>query len=101
LITINDRAVPGVVQAVTDRRWRIPDDFSLVVIGSSGSVAELMTPSVTTVEPQNAAMGRLGVELLIQRLEAREQRIPDTPALPSCRAGSSGPCHGKPRESST
>jgi DNA-binding LacI/PurR family transcriptional regulator len=73
LITINDRAVPGVVQAVMDHHWRIPDDFSLVVIGSSGCVAELMTPPVTTVEMDISEMGRLGVELLIQHLEGREQ----------------------------
>lgn len=98
LITINDRAVPGVVQAIAERGWRIPEDFSLVVVGSSGSVAELMTPPVTTVEPQNAAMGRLGVELLIQQLEGRE---PDRPqVLLPCQLverGSTGPCRKKRR----
>jgi DNA-binding LacI/PurR family transcriptional regulator len=94
LITINDRAVPGVMQAVTDRGWRIPDDFSLVVVGSSASVAELMTPSVTTVEMKNATMGRLGVELLIQQLEGQEQG--KTQILLPCSLvvrGSSGLCH--------
>jgi DNA-binding LacI/PurR family transcriptional regulator len=93
LITINDRAVPGVMQAASDHGWRIPDDFSLVVIGSSASVAELMTPPVTTLEPQNAEMGRLGVELLIQQLEGRERE--ETHILLPCRLverGSSGPC---------
>ncbi len=93
LITINDRAVPGVVQAITDQGWRIPDDFSLVVIGSSASVAELMTPPVTTVEPKNAEMGRLGVELLIQQLEGQPSTIPQV--LLPCRLivrSSSGPC---------
>jgi len=93
LITINDRAVPGVMQAAADRGWRIPDDFSLVVIGSSASVAELMTPPVTTAEPQNAAMGRLGVELLIQQLEGKEPG--ETQILLPCQLvvrGSSGPC---------
>ncbi|NLX09161.1 MAG: LacI family transcriptional regulator [Chloroflexi bacterium] len=93
LVTVNDRAVPGVVQAITGRGWRIPDDFSLVVVGSSGSVAELMTPPVTTVEPQNAEMGRQGVRLLLEQLEAREPEI--TQILLPCRLvvrGSSGPC---------
>jgi DNA-binding LacI/PurR family transcriptional regulator len=93
LITINDRAVPGLIQAITDRGWRIPDDFSLVVIGSSAGVAELMTPPVTTIEPKNAEMGRLGVELLIQQLEGREQD--NTQILLPCRLvvrGSSGSC---------
>ncbi len=96
LITINDRAVPGVVQAIAGHGWRIPDDFSLVVIGSSGSVAELMTPPVTTVEPQNAVMGRLGVELLIQQIEGRQPAEPHI--LLPCHLvvrGSSGPCRRK------
>lgn len=93
LITINDRAVPGVVQAVMDRGWRIPDDFSLLVIGSSAGVAELMTPPVTTIEPQNAEMGHLGVELLIQHLEGHEQDNTQI-LLPCCLVvrGSSGVC---------
>jgi DNA-binding LacI/PurR family transcriptional regulator len=93
LITLNDRAVPGVMQAVTDWGWRIPDDFSLIVVGSSAGVAELMTPPVTTVEPENTAMGRLGVELLIHQIEGREQG--DTQILLPCHLivrGSSGPC---------
>ncbi len=93
MVTINDRAVPGVMQAITDRGWRIPDQFSLVVIGSSAGVAELMSPPVTTVEPPNAQMGRLGVELLIQQLEgqvrANSQVLLPCPLV--IRA-SSGPC---------
>jgi DNA-binding LacI/PurR family transcriptional regulator len=92
VITINDRAVPGIMQAAADRGRRIPDDFSLVVVGSSAGMAELMTPPVTTIEPQNAAMGRLGVELLIQHLEGQEQG--ETQLLLPCSRvvrGSSGP----------
>jgi DNA-binding LacI/PurR family transcriptional regulator len=93
LITINDRAMPGIIQAISDRGWRIPDDFSLMVIGSSAGVAELMTPPMTTLEPQNAEMGRLGVELLIQQVEGRPPG--NTQILLPCHLrirGSSGPC---------
>lgn len=97
VITINDRAVPGIMQAAGDHDWRIPDDFSLVVVGSSAGMAELMIPPVTTFEPQNVAMGRLGVELLIQYLEGQEQGETQV-LLPCLRVvrGSSGPCHQNP-----
>ncbi len=44
LITMNERAVPGIMQAIADRGWRIPDEFSLIVIASSARMAEMMTP---------------------------------------------------------
>jgi DNA-binding LacI/PurR family transcriptional regulator len=97
LVTMNERAVPGIVQAIADRGWRIPDDFSLVVIVSSARLAEMMSPPLTTADAPTAEMGRLGVELLIQQLEAQEQGIPQV--LLPCRLvvrGSSGPCRRNP-----
>jgi DNA-binding LacI/PurR family transcriptional regulator len=93
LITMNERAVPGVMQALADRNWRIPDDFSLLVIASSARMAEMMTPPLTTSDIPAAELSRLGVELLIQQLEA-EEREPLQELVP-CRLivrGSTGPC---------
>jgi DNA-binding LacI/PurR family transcriptional regulator len=73
LITMNERALPGILQAISDRDWHIPDDFSLAVIVSSARVAELMTPALTTSDTPAAELGRLGVELLIQQLEGEQQ----------------------------
>jgi DNA-binding LacI/PurR family transcriptional regulator len=93
LITMNERAIPGILQAIADRDWRIPDDFSLVVMVSSRRVAELMTPPLTTSDTPAAELGRLGVELLIQQLEGEEQGT--LQKLVPCRLiirGSTGPC---------
>jgi DNA-binding LacI/PurR family transcriptional regulator len=93
LITMNERAVPGVMQALADRNWRIPDDFSLLVIASSARMAEMMTPPLTTSDIAAAELSRLGVELLIQQLEA-EEREPLQKLVP-CHLvvrGSTGPC---------
>jgi DNA-binding LacI/PurR family transcriptional regulator len=92
LVVMNDRAVPGVMRAIADRGWRIPDDFSLVSIVSSARAAEMMTPPLTTMAPPAAELGRLGVELLIQQLEAQDQDPPHE--LLPCQLivrGSSGP----------
>jgi DNA-binding LacI/PurR family transcriptional regulator len=94
---MNERAVPGVMQAIADRGWRIPDDFSLVVIVSSPRVAEMMRPPLTTADVPSAELGRLGAELLIQQLEAQERDAPQV--LVPCRLvvrGSSGPCRRTP-----
>ena len=93
LIAMNDRAVPGVMQAIAERGWRIPDDFSIVAIVSSARAAEMLVPPLTTLDPPSSELGRLGVELLIQQLETQEQEVPHV--LLPCRLvvrGSSGPC---------
>ncbi|MBV9786611.1 MAG: substrate-binding domain-containing protein, partial [Chloroflexi bacterium] len=93
LVVMNERAIPGVMQAIAERDWRIPDDFSLVSIVSSARVAEMMVPPLTTLEPPSSELGRLGVELLIQQLETEVQEAPQE--LLPCRLvprRSSGPC---------
>jgi Transcriptional regulators len=93
LITMNERAIPGIMHAIANRGWRIPEDFSLVVIVSSARVAEMITPSLTTSDTPAAELGRLGVELLIQQLEAEEQGT--VQKLVPCHLvvrGSTGPC---------
>ena len=93
LIIMNERAIPGVMRAVADRDWRIPDDFSLVAVVSSARVAEMMLPPLTTADAPSAELGHLGTELLIQQLEAEEKDTQQV--LLPCRLtvrGSSGPC---------
>ena len=97
LVAMNERAIPGVMQAIADRGWRIPDDFSLVVVVSSARMAEMMMPPLTTADAPTAELGRLGAELLIQQLEAQEQSA--LQMLLPCRLvvrGSSGPCRRDP-----
>ena len=93
MITLNERAVPGIMRALADRDWHIPDDFSLIVIGSSARMAEMMTPPLTTSDIAVAKLSRLGVELLIQQLEAGE-REPTQELIPCSLVlrGSTGPC---------
>ncbi len=94
MVAMNDRAVPGVMQALAERDRRIPDDFSLIAAVSSVRAAEMMTPPLTTMDPPSAELGRLGVELLIEQLEEEEE---DTrQVLLPCRLvvrGSTGVCH--------
>jgi DNA-binding LacI/PurR family transcriptional regulator len=97
LVTMNERIVPGVMQAIADRGRRIPDDFSLVVIVSSARVAEMIMPPLTTTDAPAAELGRLAAELLIEQLEAEEQDARQV--LLPCRLvvrGSSGPCRRNP-----
>jgi DNA-binding LacI/PurR family transcriptional regulator len=93
IMTMNERAIPGIMQAITDRGWRVPDDFSLVVIVSSPRVAEMTMPPLTTSDSPSIELGRLAIELLIQQLDGQELEI--SQVLLPCRfvvRGSSGRC---------
>jgi DNA-binding LacI/PurR family transcriptional regulator len=97
IVAMNERAVPGIMQALADRGWSVPDDFSLVGIVSSVHVAEMTVPALTTADAPAAELGRMGAELLIQRLEGHEHGAAQE--LLPCRLvvrGSSGPCLRNP-----
>jgi DNA-binding LacI/PurR family transcriptional regulator len=102
VISMNERAVPGIMRAINDRDWHIPNDFSLLVIDSSAGMAEMMSPPLTTSDIAVAELSRLGVELLIQKLEKEESK-PIQKLIP-CRLvlrGSTGPCYRNTESSSS
>lgn len=71
IAAMNERSFPGMLQAITDRGWSVPEDISLISLVSSAHVAEMSMPPLTTLAPQAGSLGRLGVELLVGRLEVR------------------------------
>ena len=95
LVIMNERAVPGVIQALSDRGLRVPEDFSLVGIVSSAHAAEMMRPPLTSMDVQTKQLGHLAVEFLIQQLEdgAGRNRQQLVPCVLTVR-GSTGPCPG-------
>jgi DNA-binding LacI/PurR family transcriptional regulator len=93
IVSMNERAIPGVIRAISERGWKIPDDFSLVALVSSVRMTEMMVPKVTTMEPPSAELGRLAIGLLIKHLEGNGDENPRI--LIPCRlivGDSSGPC---------
>lgn len=93
LVAMNDRAIPGVMQAIAEHGWQIPADFSIVAIVSSKRMAEMMMPTLTTSDAPTAELGSMGARLLIEQLESQNQATQQV-SLP-CHLvvrGSSGPC---------
>jgi hypothetical protein len=72
------RSAPGVMAGALARGLGVPDDLSIVAVAMSEQAALMSAPAMTTVSVDEREMGRLGVELLISRLE-----------------GESGPCTQK------
>ena len=96
LIVMNERAIPGIYQAIAEQGWSIPEDFSVVGILSSAHVAEMTSPPLTTLDIQAQEMGRMGVELLIQQLEGQPAQSCQKliPCVLNIRS-STGICHRK------
>lgn len=93
IVVMNERAIPGIMTAITEHGWRIPEDFSLVSVVTSPTVAQMSIPSLTTMDSPNIELGRLGAEQLIQHLESSANQDWPRQLLP-CRLvvrGSSGP----------
>ena len=97
LITMNESAIPGILRAITAQQYKIPEDFSVLVIASSVRVAEMITPTLTTSDIAATELARQSVELLIQQLEAEKGEV--FQELVPCRLtvrGSTGPCLQNP-----
>ena len=97
LVTINDYAAPGIVQAITDRGWTIPQDFSIIVGPTSVDMAEMVIPPLTSIDIPINEMSSWGVELLINQLENHES-IECSQILIPCELivrGSTGPVREK------
>jgi DNA-binding LacI/PurR family transcriptional regulator len=71
IVTVNERAIGGITQALLDSGRRIPDEISLVAVASPWR-AEVATPALTTVDFPAAEQGRLAAEMLIGKLEGRD-----------------------------
>lgn len=69
MAVMNDRALPGVLRALSEGGRAIPDDFSILSLVSSSGVAEMFVPQLTSMEAPGAALGRLGVEYLVEQLD--------------------------------
>lgn len=82
LIVMDEAILAAVPQSAYRLGLRIPDDLSVVSV-LSRSTAEKMTPPMTNVEVPAGEMGRIGAELLIERLEngaspVRQMLLPPT-----------------------
>lgn len=72
LIITNEWIAGGVIRALTDQALKVPDDVSLFAVVSP-HLAEMTTPTLTAIDFPFAEMGRLAANMLISRLEGKEE----------------------------
>jgi DNA-binding LacI/PurR family transcriptional regulator len=73
---MNDRALPGVLQAAAVRGLRVGEDLSVVAMVSSARAAESCLPALTALEAPGSQLARIGVERLVELIEGRGSDLP-------------------------
>lgn len=66
LVTMNEEATVGLVQAAQARGIDIPKDLSILSLASSSSFAEVTWPPLTTISPPAEEIGRAAIRALIR-----------------------------------
>lgn len=74
--------LPGVLRAVREAGLKVPEDISLIA-GYDSELAQLVTPSITALQKDFSAVGALGTELLLQRLDQSTTGSPQNILVPS------------------
>ncbi|MEJ7725867.1 MAG: substrate-binding domain-containing protein, partial [Actinomycetes bacterium] len=90
----NDLLAVAIVNAVTERGGRVPEDVAVVGMDDT-ELAEYTRPSLTSVSLGSVERGRIAAELLLARIAdpSRDvQRVTVTPRLTI--RSSSGPARG-------
>ena len=68
VICINDNVTPGALHQIKSRGLKIPDDISVVAIGSS-EILDLFEPPLTTIKTPVIEIGQTAAHVLIQLIE--------------------------------
>ena len=71
IMCYNDALAMGVLQSCYDLGLRVPQDLS--VTGFDDSLGHLTSPPLTTLSIPAATMGRLAIDVLLSRVNAKEQ----------------------------
>jgi DNA-binding LacI/PurR family transcriptional regulator len=71
LIVTNEAVYSGAIRAIQSLGLRIPEDISTIVHMST-RLTNRYSPSITSMDMPAYEMGRLGVEMLIKRLEDKD-----------------------------
>jgi DNA-binding LacI/PurR family transcriptional regulator len=69
LVLMNEHAGPGIVNGLREAGVRIPQDLSLISIGTSAHMAGMADPPLTFMRSPAEELGRLGVDAIIERIE--------------------------------
>ena len=74
LVSTEDIMACGVIQALIEAGWRLPEDFSVVGFDDS-SPAQLITPALTTVRQDVGLKAQKAFELLLEAIKNDDRKL--------------------------
>jgi len=74
IFAVNDFTAIAVLNVLRDAGYRIPGDIAVAGFGDD-PIAQAIRPQLTTVEQNGFNMGKIAVEMLLERLENPDQKI--------------------------
>ncbi|MGX9347807.1 LacI family DNA-binding transcriptional regulator [Microbacterium sp. KNMS] len=78
IILMNEHAAPGLAIGLAQHGVRVPDDLSIISIGTSAHMASMAEPVLTHMDSPAAELGRLGVDAIIERINEPDRPLPQT-----------------------
>ena len=75
LVVMNDRALPGVLQALAALGLKVPQDLSVVSVVTSAAAAEMMMPALTSADAPSQELARLAVANLVKMIESPQEGL--------------------------
>jgi DNA-binding LacI/PurR family transcriptional regulator len=78
IVSLNEQALVGAMEAASDRGLYAPKDYSVLSFLSSPETAEMSVPSITTMSPPRYEMGRRAMSSLLEALETGTTTGPQT-----------------------
>jgi DNA-binding LacI/PurR family transcriptional regulator len=69
IITINGATAASVIRALAAKGRAVPEDFSVLAL-TTGKIAQLMTPPLTSIDFPSGVVGYRAAEMLINQLES-------------------------------
>lgn len=76
VIVMNEHAAPGFVTGLTHAGIRVPEDLSLLSVGTSAYMAEMTDPPLTFMRTPGTELGEWGVDAIIDRIETPGSPLP-------------------------
>ncbi|WP_235940778.1 LacI family DNA-binding transcriptional regulator [Paramicrobacterium fandaimingii] len=78
VLVMNELAAPGFVAGMKHSGTRIPDDVSIISVGSSADMASMADPQLTLMTSPSVELGSSGVDAVIDRIENPENPLPQS-----------------------
>lgn len=76
MLLLNEHAAPGIVIGLREAGVRVPGDLSIISLGSSAHMANMVDPALTFLRSPADELGRLGVDTIIDRIENPDAGLP-------------------------